>query len=618
MNRLRFLLVFFFAVSLVAGVSAKPEPPAPAVISTELAPAIALSHRVERLKKAYLSGSETNIHAAVQDVELLRRTYGTLDVTPLVDAMTLWARQQGEAGNPDLGLQVILTLERWAGRKPLILSTRILLMRQQGFKGYLLSMPEVVELTRLHLGNPLHRWLWILQHVAWIRLMAAVLLWGWALVLALRYRRVFRDLWESRLFRRMPVGAATALGAVILALPVLLGLDPSVAAIYWLWLLAPFLHRSEVRITLLVVVFQLAHPLLALMEPEAAVTLPPSITALQLQPNPAPVDPQVLRRLPALDQEFLKGWKLLQAQDWAGAESIFDGLAAKHPERYAVINNRGVARFQQGKIDEAKADFDQAAAASGKPQPEILLNQSVIAFRQLDSVTGSAKEEEARQAAPDDVLRLMNANQARSDVRTFPSPLPETPERQAALQPTVPKAAMDLGDRLKDKDILMGLLMSLVGLIAIFIRVARSVKQAHPTQCTRCGEPFHTTDSPDVEVCSKCHHLFLLKDGLHGESRKKKVEEVAEFQRAQSWIHRVLIVVAPGLDLCFLGDSGEGFLEFSFLCFALGVTFATGRSVRFPGELLADPSSIWMPIGLVLLVVLFLRSWFKLLPRRRS
>jgi len=617
MSIFRFSCAFLFASFLVAGDGVKAEAPAP-VVQSELAPAVALSHRVEHLKKAFLSGREASVQAAIQDVELLRRTYGTLDVTPLVEAMTLWARQRGEEGNADLGLQVVQTLERWAPRKPLLLGTRIILMRQQGIKGYLLSMPDVVELTKLRLASPQHRWLWIVQHVAWLRLMAAVLLWGWALVLALRYRKVFRDLWESYLFRHMSTVPATVIGAVIISFPVILGLDPSVAAIFWLWLLTPFLYRVEVRISLLVVLVQLVHPALALMEPEAIVMAPPSITAMQLQPSIRSMEQQGIRRLPPLDQEFLKGWRLLQAQDWAGAETVFDGLSVKHPDRFAVLNNRGVARFQQSKVDESKADFEQAAAAAGRPVPEILLNQSVIAFRQLDSVTGSAKEEEARQAAPDEVLRLMNANQARADVRTFPSPLPETPERQAALIPVSEKKDALFSGRLGNKDILIGLLLPLIALGAMLLRLARSMKQAHPTQCTRCGEPFHTTDSPDVEVCSKCHHLFLLKDGLHGESRKKKVEEVASFQKTQSWIHRVLIVIAPGLDLCFLGEAGEGFLEFSFLCFALGIALATGRSVRFPAELLADPASIWLPIGLVLLVVLFLRSWLKLLPRRHS
>jgi hypothetical protein len=117
-------------------------------------------------------------------------------------------------------------------------------------------------------------------------------------------------------------------------------------------------------------------------------------------------------------------------------------------------------------------------------------------------------------------------------------------------------------------------------------------------------------------VCSKCHHLFVLKDGLHGESRKRKVEEVASFQASQRWIHRGLTFLLPGTDLLMMGETREGLIEFAFLCFATGMVLATGRPLRFAGEVLADPASIWMPLGIGLLAVLFLRSWIKFLQRR--
>ena len=94
------------------------------------------------------------------------------------------------------------------------------------------------------------------------------------------------------------------------------------------------------------------------------------------------------------------------------------------------------------------------------------------------------------------------------------------------------------------------------------------------------------------------------------------MDEVASFQMSQRWLHRILLVFLPGADNCFIGDTRAGFVEYGFFCFALGIVLATGRSVRYPGEILADPASTWLPLGLVLLVVLFLRSWLKLLPRR--
>jgi tetratricopeptide (TPR) repeat protein len=609
---------------LVSFASWSPMPGQGSVSSPELAPAIALSHRVEQLKKAFTSGDATAIKSAIEDVEVFRRTFGTHDVTPLVEAMALWARSQGDSGNPSRGLEVVNALERWAPGHPIILGSRVVLYRQTGPRGYLDSLPDVLQLTKLRLTHPTHRWLWIVQHVAWIRLMASILLWGWAVSLVLRYRNVFRYLWEDPLSKRGMSSILMAItGAVMLALPLLAGLDPGLAAMFWLWLLAPFMIGSEIKATLFVILLQLVHPALALLEPEAAKIPAPSVVTLQVQPQSRGLDELGVSKLPAEDREFIKGWQQLAAQNWAAAEATFSALATSHPDRAEVLNNLGVARFQQGKLEQAKMDFDMAAGEAARSVasrriPEIPLNQSVVAFKQLDSTLGISKQEEARLLDPEYVKGLMTANQSRTDQRTFAVALADTPSRVAALESGSKGMASSWVERLLSVDILFWVIATTVAVSAFLFRLKQSLKQVHPTQCTRCGEPFHTTDCPDVNVCSKCHHLFVLKDGLHGESRKRKVEEVGTFQRTQRWIHRILIVLAPGLDLGFLGETRQGLLEFSFLAFAFGIVFATGRTVRFPGEIIADPASSWQALGLVLLAVLFLRSWLKLLPRRTS
>ena len=160
------------------------------------------------------------------------------------------------------------------------------------------------------------------------------------------------------------------------------------------------------------------------------------------------------------------------------------------------------------------------------------------------------------------------------------------------------------------------LLLPILGLIAFLARVRASVRMAHPTQCVRCGDPFHTTDSPDTEVCQKCHHLFVLRDGLHAENRRKKLDEVADHQQTTRWIHKSLIVLLPGCDLAFLGETREALVEFLPFCLAVGMSLATGRSVRYPGEILADPTSTWLAVGAAFVALYYVRSWLKLVLRR--
>ncbi|MFN7957645.1 MAG: hypothetical protein U0P46_04870 [Holophagaceae bacterium] len=606
---------FLWAVLVASLAAAPPTPASPTPLKADPLPAIALSHRAEHLMDALAKGDAEAVRAAQVEVEALRRTYSTLDVAPLVEAMALWARKQGLDGKASLGLEGLQAVERWAPEHPTLLGTRIALMRQQGLRGWLWSFPDLLRLTRLRLEHPAHRWLWMVQHLGMLRLAATLLLWGWALTLGLRYRNVLRHLWEETLKSKgaSPIIAAL-LGGLILTAPVILGLDPMVAAILWLFLLAPFLLAAEVKVTAFILILQLVHPALAALEPWAAREPQPSLLTLQLQPQVQPIAPSVLRLLPPSDQAFLAAWSQLQNQDWKTAESSFQSLVGRHPDQAAVLNNLGVAKCQAGDLAGADKAFEQALLAG--PKMEVLLNQSILAFNRLDTALGASKRDEAQAAAPEAYALLIALNDAQKDVRTYPIPLPDTPERVQALVEAGGGGQGAGTFHLTEPAFLFALLLPILGLIAFLARVRASVRMAHPTQCIRCGEPFHTTDSPDTEVCQKCHHLFVLRDGLHTENRRKKLDEVADHQQATRWIHKTLIVLLPGCDLAFLGETREGLIEFLPFCLVVGMVLATGRSVRYPGEILADPTSTWLAVGAVLVALYYVRSWLKLVLRR--
>ena len=601
------------ATTTPQGSSPAPAPAAPA--SGAPLPAIALSHRAQHLMEALAKGDQEAVRAAQLEVEGLRRTYSTLDVAPLIEAMALWARQQGMAGTVDLGLEGLQAVERWAPDHPTLLGTKIILMRRQGIQGWLWSFPDLLRLTRQRVDHPAHRWLWLVQHLGMLRLAATLLLWGWTLSMGLRYRNVLRHLWEDTLKHRALSPMLCALiGALILAGPVILGMDPMVAAMLWLFLLAPFLLAAEVKVTVFILLLQLIHPALAVLEPWAAREPLPSLHNLQLQPQVQPIPPAALRFLPPSDQTFLTGWGQLQNQDWKAAVATFESLVGRHPDQAAVLNNLGVAKQQSGDAAGADKAFEMALLAG--PKMEVLLNQSILAFNRLDTVVGATKRDEAQAASPEAYTLLIALNDAQRDVRTYPMALTDTPERVQALVDGAGGGKESESLHLTDKVFLLGLLLPLLGIAAFLSRVRGSVRMAHPTQCIRCGEPFHTTDSPDVEVCQKCHHLFVLRDGLHADHRRKKLDEVAEHQQATRWIHQALILLLPGCDLAFLGETREALIEFLPFCLAVGMVLATGRSVRYPGEILADPASTWLAVGTALVALFYVRSWLKLILRR--
>jgi len=91
---------------------------------------MALGNRAQHLMSALAKGDQEAVRAAQLEVEGLRRTYSTLDMAPLIEAMALWARQQSMSGRVDLGMEGIQAVERWAPDHPTLLGTKITLMRR--------------------------------------------------------------------------------------------------------------------------------------------------------------------------------------------------------------------------------------------------------------------------------------------------------------------------------------------------------------------------------------------------------------------------------------------------------------------------------------------------------
>ena len=170
--------------------------------------------------------------------------------------------------------------------------------------------------------------------------------------------------------RGMNPPATAVLGALLVTFPVLLGLDPSVAAMLWLWLLAPFLLPMELRATLIIVLLQLVHPaLLTLPSPWPGPVGPqhrgPAAAAPAPAPGPAGVDG------PGAGGPGLPG--RLAPASAPGLEQgrgHLPGPARQPPGPAAIVlNNLGVARFQAGDVAGAKACFDEAAAIAAGRAP---------------------------------------------------------------------------------------------------------------------------------------------------------------------------------------------------------------------------------------------------------
>ena len=88
-----------------------------------------------------------------------------------------------------------------------------------------------------------------------------------------------------------------------------------------------------------------------------------------------------------------------------------------------------------------------------------------------------------------------------------------------------------------------------VGALAVFAISRWRGSRMFTTRCAKCGTPFchHChLGAPQGELCTQCHHLFVVRDGVSGPARNQKLMEVQQEDEKRVRIFRILSLLAPG------------------------------------------------------------------------
>jgi Tfp pilus assembly protein PilF len=149
--------------------------------------------------------------------------------------------------------------------------------------------------------------------------------------------------------------------------------------------------------------------------------------------------------------------------------------------------------------------------------------------------------------------------------------------------------------------------VAVLALAALLVARLRGPK-AFTLHCARCGTAFcrHChLGGVSAALCSQCYHLFVVRDGVSGPARSRKM---AELQRAAGKGHRlfrVLSVLSPGAGQVYRGWTLRG----AALLVAWHATlslFVAGRVVPFT-DVPRRLSPPWLPLaGATVLVLVWL------------
>jgi tetratricopeptide (TPR) repeat protein len=126
--------------------------------------------------------------------------------------------------------------------------------------------------------------------------------------------------------------------------------------------------------------------------------------------------------------------------------------------------------------------------------------------------------------------------------------------------------------------------------------------RAFTMRCVKCGTPFCKQchlGTAAVGLCSQCHHLFVVRDGVSGPARNRKLLEVQKEDERRDRVFRALSLVAPGAGHLYAQKTLLGLVLVFGWSLLLVLALLAGRVLPYTEA----PSTIEKPWGLGLMAL---------------
>jgi tetratricopeptide (TPR) repeat protein len=457
-------------------------------------------------------------------------------------------------------------------------------------------------------------------------LLTAILL---AVALFVRYGRVMAHDFRERLSSRFSGGSVTVLAFALLFLPVFLWLGPMWLLFYWLAIFFPYAGAAErISIAVLLIVVALL-PVAAEFNATRVAGVESPVVMAALSSEEQAYQPEALRRLQEL-VAVVPDHPMLQLL--AGNMQSFEGneeQAQQHYSRaielrrdYAGAHvNVGNLLFMNNEFQAAMTAYEKAQAAD-ETLAIAYYNHSVASGETYKFDQQTRMLENARKADPDFVERVTRVPPPQKIVMYSPSiaeawrVMAEVAKRPAARALFGNYASFDLV-RSGVNPMSIGALAAL--LLALFL-LARRRRTGLANACIKCGRTFCPrckSARESTTYCTQCIHIYLKRDGVSIDTKRKKLEEVTSHQSGMIRRNRVFATFLPGSAQMMEGRIIAGVIGAFLFGLFVATAILVGRLAPAIGPA-ADVAQLMVRIVSIVLAVIL---WFVLaMPvyRRRS
>jgi tetratricopeptide (TPR) repeat protein len=324
------------------------------------------------------------------------------------------------------------------------------------------------------------------------------------------------------------------------------------------------------------------------------------------------------------DLAYMLGAQYKKAGRYDDAMNLYRDLLRSDPNDGIAKNNLGNLEFSRGEYQAAIARYKQGTEVGAPPEvaATFFYNLSLAHLQKFEYQPAQEAKSNADRLAPGLIAVYDRL----------------TPDQVWAKFAGVPEgvAEKNLAGRsvsgIDARALLWGALNRFGVFILIFtlvflLVVAWRGKKMFTMHCLKCGTAFCRRCQLGTAVtglCTQCHHLFVVRDGVSGPARTRKLLEVQAADERRNRMFRILSLLSPGAGHLYAQKTVLG-MAFAFLWYLVIVASLLAGRVLPVTE---APSVLARPWGLglaaFLLVALYItanrtRPDFEVLvPIRRS
>jgi tetratricopeptide (TPR) repeat protein len=449
---------------------------------------------------------------------------------------------------------------------------------------------------------------------------------AFGLAMLIRHGGLLRhDLMESVGPARSP-SVSLAFGVVLFFLPVASFQGYGWLPLWWLALLFVYMSGLEKAVSIFLLLVTVAvGPALGFLESRLLAGRNPLFWAAA-EALDGGADSRAVAALDAAmkktpedrDLVYLMATHLKKAGKYEEAVLLYRGILQADPHDGIAKNNLANLEYARGELPSAIARYQQGVAGEGPPEhvATFYYNQSLAHLQKFEYQPAQEARSHADRLSPgvvatyDRTWKFDNGNYAVVDLNLSREQVwakfAGTPTGVGATNVfrTPPAVGAPL---------LAWSINRFTGAVVVFLLVVTLVslwrgRRSFTMHCVKCGTAFCRRCHLGAvigDLCTQCHHLFMVRDGVSGPARNKKLMEVQKVDGRRSRVFRLLSVFSPGVGQLY---AQKTLLGFALLLVWYGVAVVALLAGRvFP--VTEAPSALSRPWGLGFAAVLLAATW---------